>query len=118
MPFLCEYLDVMLGADSDEQSQTLDQPSDGWINPKYTNTLRCFVLADLLTGMRLCAGGYSVPAGQDVMISVYNIHRSPAVWDEPNAFRPERFPLDQPVPSEQTTDYRCAEVLLTNRTSS
>ncbi|CAL8471950.1 g11492 [Coccomyxa elongata] len=51
-------------------------------------------------------GGYSVPAGQDVMISVYNIHRSPAVWDEPNTFRPERFPLNEPVPSEQTTDYR------------
>lgn len=40
------------------------------------------------------------------MISVYNIHRSPAVWDHPNEFRPERFPLDEPVPSEQTTDYR------------
>lgn len=25
-----------------------------------------------------CAGGYTVPANQDVMISVYNIHRSPA----------------------------------------
>ncbi len=110
MPFLCEHLDVMLCADSDEQSQTPDQPLDGW--------KKCFPLADPPTGMRLCAGGYSVPLGQDVMISVYNIHRSPAVWDEPNAFRPERFPLDQPVPSEQTTDYRCAELLLTNRTSS
>ena len=55
------------------------------------------------------AGGYSVPVGQDVMISVYNIHRSPAVWDAPNEFRPERFPLDEPVPTEQTTDYRCAQ---------
>ena len=47
-----------------------------------------------------------MPVGQDVMISVYNIHRSAAVWDDPHAFRPERFPLDQPVPSEQNTDYR------------
>lgn len=54
------------------------------------------------------AGGYSVPVGQDVMISVYNIHRSPAVWADPHAFRPERFPLDQPVPTEQNTDYRRA----------
>ncbi len=54
------------------------------------------------------AGGYSVPVGQDVMISVYNIHHSPAVWEEPEAFRPERFPLDEPVPTEQTTDYRRA----------
>ena len=52
-------------------------------------------------------GGYSVPVGQDVMISVYNIHRSPAVWNEPDAFRPERFgPLDGPVPNEQNTDYK------------
>jgi cytochrome P450 len=29
------------------------------------------------------------------------------VWDDPEAFRPERFPLDQPPPNEQNTDYRC-----------
>ena len=51
-------------------------------------------------------GGYTVPAGQDVMISVYNIHHSPDVWDEPEAFKPERFNLDDPIPSEQNTDYR------------
>ena len=52
-------------------------------------------------------GGYSVPRGQDVMISVYNIHHSPAVWDNAEAFDPMRFgPLDGPVPSEQNTDYR------------
>ncbi len=51
-------------------------------------------------------GGYTVPAGQDVMISVYNIHHSPDVWDDPEAFKPERFNLDDPVPSEQNTDYR------------
>nr|AGT63110.1 plastid carotenoid epsilon-ring hydroxylase [Haematococcus lacustris] len=52
-------------------------------------------------------GGYKVVKGQDVMISVYNIHRSKAVWDSPEAFLPERFgPLDGPVPSEQNTDFR------------
>ncbi|KAL4446664.1 hypothetical protein ABPG77_007908 [Micractinium sp. CCAP 211/92] len=51
-------------------------------------------------------GGYTVPANQDVMISVYNIHRSPAVWDNPDDFIPERFPLDGPVPNEQNTDYK------------
>eukprot|EP00967_Tisochrysis_lutea_P119092 scaffold194057_cov19-Tisochrysis_lutea.AAC.1 len=48
-----------------------------------------------------------VPAGQDVMISVYNIHHSKAVWDDPEAFEPERFgPLDGPTPNEQNTDFR------------
>ncbi len=52
-------------------------------------------------------GGYSVPRGQDVMISVYNIHHSPDVWEDAEAYIPERFgPLDGPVPNEQNTDYR------------
>lgn len=52
-------------------------------------------------------GGYAVPQGQDVMISVYNIHHSPAVWENAEAFDPLRFgPLDGPVPTEQNTDYR------------
>jgi carotene epsilon-monooxygenase len=51
-------------------------------------------------------GGYTVPAGQDVMISVYNIHHSPDVWDNPEEFMPERFDLDAPIPTEQNTDYR------------
>lgn len=29
-----------------------------------------------------------------------------AVWDDPEEFKPERFPLDGPVPTEQNTDYR------------
>ena len=41
------------------------------------------------------------------MISVYNIHRSPAVWERPHDFCPERFPLDAPVPNEGNMDYRC-----------
>ena len=51
-------------------------------------------------------GGETVPKGQDVIVSVYNIHRSQAVWDDPDAFMPERFPIDAPVPTEQSTGYR------------
>jgi len=48
-----------------------------------------------------------VPRGQDVMISVYNLHRSPAVWgQDANEFKPERFPLNGPIPNEQNTDYK------------
>lgn len=54
------------------------------------------------------AGGYTVPRGQDVMISVYNIHHSPAVWEDAEAFQPERFSLDKPPPTEQNTDFRFA----------
>lgn len=51
-------------------------------------------------------GGYDVQRGQDVMISVYNIHHSEAVWEKPEEFIPERFPLDGPVPNEQNTDFK------------
>ncbi|KAG6496578.1 cytochrome P450 97B2, chloroplastic-like [Zingiber officinale] len=35
--------------------------------------------------------GYSIPAGTDIFISVYNLHRSPYFWDKPDEFEPERF---------------------------
>ncbi|XP_015076635.1 cytochrome P450 97B2, chloroplastic-like isoform X1 [Solanum pennellii] len=35
--------------------------------------------------------GYEIPAGTDVFLSVYNLHRSPYFWDKPNEFEPERF---------------------------
>lgn len=51
-------------------------------------------------------GGYRIEAGQDVMISVYNIHHSPEVWDRAEEFLPERFDLDAPVPNESNTDFK------------
>jgi hypothetical protein len=57
-------------------------------------------------------GGYTIPKNQDVMISVYNIHRSAAVWDDPDEFRPERFPLNEPVPTELNTDFRCVSLAI------
>ncbi len=84
--------------------------------------LRRALIADTLPGgyevgsvrtFAVCALQTSVPPfsqvarGQDVMISVYNIHHSPAVWDRPEEFLPERFgPLDGPVPNEINTDFK------------
>ncbi|MBW4701512.1 MULTISPECIES: cytochrome P450 [unclassified Micromonospora] len=36
-------------------------------------------------------GGYAVPAGTDVLICPYTLHRHRAYWDEPDRFDPERF---------------------------
>jgi len=36
-------------------------------------------------------GGYAVAPGSHVFICPYLIHRSPAYWDAPDEFRPERF---------------------------
>jgi cytochrome P450 len=42
------------------------------------------VAADVLSGFEL-------PAGTDVLLSPYLLHRHPQYWKEPDAFRPERF---------------------------
>jgi len=36
-------------------------------------------------------GGYDVPAGADVMICPYTLHRHPGFWPDPHRFDPERF---------------------------
>ncbi|RWR93838.1 carotene epsilon-monooxygenase, chloroplastic isoform X1 [Cinnamomum micranthum f. kanehirae] len=61
-------------------------------------------------------GNYKINAGQDIMISVYNIHRSSQnstyifllskVWERAEEFLPERFNLEEPVPNEMNTDFR------------
>lgn len=46
-------------------------------------------------------GGYTVPAGADVLLCVYALHRHAAFWDQPERFEPERFstgPLRQRHP--------------------
>ena len=36
-------------------------------------------------------GGYRIPAGADVVICPYTLHRHPEFWDAPDRFDPERF---------------------------
>lgn len=36
-------------------------------------------------------GGYHVPAGSDVMVCPYTLHRHPDFWDAPEKFDPDRF---------------------------
>ncbi|CAA7403309.1 unnamed protein product [Spirodela intermedia] len=45
-------------------------------------------------------GGYPIKRGEDIFISVWNLHRSPNHWAEPESFNPERWPLDGPNPNE------------------
>lgn len=39
-------------------------------------------------------GGYHVPAGSDVLICPYTLHRHPDYWDRPDEFDPSRFDPD------------------------
>uniref|UniRef100_A0A0E0F0N0 Cytochrome P450 n=1 Tax=Oryza meridionalis TaxID=40149 RepID=A0A0E0F0N0_9ORYZ len=68
--------------------------------PYWKVLIRRAIVDDVLPG------NYKIKAGQDIMISVYNIHRSPEVWDRADDFIPERFDLEGPVPNETNTEYR------------
>jgi cytochrome P450 len=39
--------------------------------------------------------GYEIPAGANVLLPLYLLHRHPRYWRDPNTFRPERFAPDQ-----------------------
>jgi enediyne biosynthesis protein E7 len=50
----------------------------GWLLSRRT------IEADVL-------GGYTVPAGTNVLLPLYLVHRHPGFWKDPQAFSPERF---------------------------
>jgi enediyne biosynthesis protein E7 len=66
-------------------------------------SMRLFPPVWILTRRALAddvVGGYRVPAGADVMVCPYTLHRHPSFWDRPTEFDPERFdpakPADRP----------------------
>eukprot|EP00877_Chromochloris_zofingiensis_P008598 jgi/Chrzof1/3992/Cz13g16110.t1_CYP97A1[v5.2] len=50
-------------------------------------------------------GSYTVEEGSDIFISVWNLHRSPYLWSNPEEFNPDRFPVDRPMPNEVTENF-------------
>ncbi|KAK9673396.1 hypothetical protein RND81_12G165000 [Saponaria officinalis] len=51
-------------------------------------------------------GSYPIRKDEDIFISVWNLHRSPSLWDDADKFNPERWPLDGPSPNETNQDFR------------
>ena len=47
-----------------------------------------------LTRSDTVLGGYHVPAGSRVLVNLYNIHRHPDHWPDPERFEPARFAAD------------------------
>ncbi|KAI4983089.1 hypothetical protein ZWY2020_023581 [Hordeum vulgare] len=45
-------------------------------------------------------GEYPIGKGEDIFISIWNLHRCPKHWDDADVFNPERWPLDGPNPNE------------------
>lgn len=66
-----------------------------------SETLRLYppgnaVLREAKTACEL--GGYALPKGALVVISIYDLHRDPEYWSDPDAFKPERFLGPEPEP--------------------
>ena len=40
-------------------------------------------------------GPYAIPAGADIFLSPYYLHRNETFWNEPEVYRPERFSADE-----------------------
>ena len=76
----------------------IDLPSLPFTERVIKETLRLYPPAWLLlrqTLEEIPLGSYHVPKGQQIWISAYIMHRHPHFYDQPEAFRPERFDLDE-----------------------
>ncbi|KAL2330209.1 hypothetical protein Fmac_017790 [Flemingia macrophylla] len=51
-------------------------------------------------------GEYPIKRGEDIFISVWNLHRSPSLWDNADKFEPERWALDGPNPNETNQNFK------------
>ncbi|KAI3459081.1 hypothetical protein Pfo_015744 [Paulownia fortunei] len=50
-------------------------------------------------------GKYPIKSGEDIFVSVWNLHRCPNHWEEADKFNPERWPLDGPNPNETNQNF-------------
>ncbi|KAM3245848.1 trimethyltridecatetraene synthase-like [Capsicum annuum] len=88
-----EELDRVIG--QNRWVQEKDIPNLPYIEAVVKETMRLHPVAPMLVP-RECredckVAGYDVQKGTRVLVSVWTIGRDPTLWDEPEAFKPERF---------------------------
>ncbi|CAL5022903.1 unnamed protein product [Urochloa decumbens] len=89
-----EEIDAAVGGDNNRIIGEADLPRLPYLQAAFKETLRLHPgapIAHRVSAEEVTAGGFSVPAGTAVFINVWAIGRDPAFWEDPPAFRPERF---------------------------
>lgn len=88
-----EELDRVIGRErwvEEKEIQTLP-----YIEAIVKETMRLHPVAPMLvprqTREDVTINGYDIPAGTRVLVNVWTIGHDPAVWENPDEFRPERF---------------------------
>ncbi|HUD33516.1 MAG TPA: cytochrome P450 [Variovorax sp.] len=79
---------------TDDASEAGAPGAPGFVEQVLQEALRLYPPAWLFSRRALqddVLGGYHVPAGTDVFICPYLLHRSAAYWDRPDEFLPRRF---------------------------
>jgi cytochrome P450 len=88
---LSSELDNLLGS---KIPNVDDLPKLAYTRKVIDETLRLYPAGWLLTRRALKddqLGDYFVPAGTEIYISPYFIHRHPDLWEDPDRFNPDRF---------------------------
>ncbi|XP_053280115.1 cytochrome P450 3A40 [Pleuronectes platessa] len=65
-----------------------------YLDMVVNESMRLYPIANRLERMTKASvevNGVTVPKGVVVMVPIYALHRDPALWPEPEAFKPERF---------------------------
>jgi cytochrome P450 len=102
-----EELDVVVG--SERVLEESDLPNLKYLEAIVKETLRLYPAGPLLLPHMAAApctvGGYYVPAGTELLLNAWGIHRDPAVWERPLEFEPERF-LNSSSPDLNGHDFK------------
>ncbi|HET9139105.1 cytochrome P450 [Actinophytocola sp.] len=84
----------------DREPSYADLPRFRYTAMVLNEVMRLFPPVWILTRKAVGAdevGGYHVPAGSDVLICPFTLHRHPDFWTDPDRFDPNRFDPDRPT---------------------